>query len=52
VKAGLGKVKDENPALSNKEAFKVVAAKWSADFLVSLSTLNSQLVLLPVRFDV
>jgi hypothetical protein len=30
VKAELGKVKDENPALSNKEAFKVVAAKWSA----------------------
>jgi len=30
VKAELGKVKDENPALLHKEAFKVVAAKWSA----------------------
>ena len=30
VKAEMGKVKGENPALSHKDAFKVVAAKWSA----------------------
>jgi hypothetical protein len=30
MKAELGKVKGENPALVHKEALKTVAAKWSA----------------------